>query len=67
MWSGHEAVGLPSQGREAHGWDIHPEGRPDENLSSGELTSLLRRLDRRSPSEQSLLVAFSERDEDTLI
>lgn len=67
VWSGHEAVGLPSQGREAHGWDIHPEGRPDENLSSGELTSLLRRLDRRSPSEQSLLVAFSERDEDTLI
>lgn len=67
MWSGHEAVGLPSQGHGTHSWDIHTEGRTDETVSSGELTSLLRRLDRRSPSEQSLLVAFSERDEDTLI
>ncbi|XP_042889771.1 protein unc-80 homolog isoform X4 [Penaeus japonicus] len=67
VWSGHEAVGLPSQGHGTHSWDIHTEGRTDETVSSGELTSLLRRLDRRSPSEQSLLVAFSERDEDTLI
>ncbi|KAK7065538.1 hypothetical protein SK128_001020 [Halocaridina rubra] len=39
----------------------------DDNGGACELSSLLRRLERRTPSEQSLLVAFTERDEDTLI
>lgn len=80
VWSGHEGVGMPEFRREemgAHGhvrgrisalrqdWEEHPEERSSESVTTGEFTSLLKRFERRTPSEQSLLVA--ERDEDTLI
>lgn len=62
VWSRHEEVGVPQFD---HKEIASPEGRSEGNLTTGELTSLLKRLEHRSPSEQSLLVA--ERDEDTLI
>ncbi|KAG7154376.1 hypothetical protein Hamer_G017580 [Homarus americanus] len=58
----HEGV---SAGILRHVWEAQSEGRSEDNLTTGELTSLLKRFERRTPSEQSLLVA--ERDEDTLI
>ncbi|XP_069952099.1 mucin-6-like [Cherax quadricarinatus] len=48
-----------------HEWEGQAEGRSEDGLTRGELASLLKRLEHRTPSEQSLLVA--ERDEDTLI
>lgn len=74
VWPGRqEVVGVmetPSpyfneQGKSKQGRDSQHEGRPGESATTGELTSLLRRFDRRTPSEQSLLM--TERDEDTLI
>ena len=53
------------QEKSKHDKESHHESRSGEITTTGELTSLLRRFDRRTPSEQSLLVV--ERDEDTLI
>ncbi|XP_063871430.1 protein unc-80 homolog isoform X10 [Scylla paramamosain] len=53
------------QGKSKQGKEGHHENRSGESTATGELTSLLRRFDRRTPSEQSLLMV--ERDEDTLI
>lgn len=73
VWGGRQevvgAIETPStyfseQGKSKQGWDSQHEGRSGES-TTGELTSLLRRFDRRTPSEQSLLM--TERDEDTLI
>lgn len=53
------------QGKSKQGRESQHDNRSGENTTTGELTSLLRRFDRRTPSEQSLLM--TERDEDTLI
>ncbi|XP_069159541.1 protein unc-80 homolog isoform X1 [Procambarus clarkii] len=65
-----EEMGVPERSHEGvtttrHVWEVQSEIRSGENLTPGELTSLLKRFEHRTPSEQSLLVA--ERDEDTLI
>lgn len=64
-----ETSGAPAhfydQGKSKQGREGHHESRSGESTTTGELTSLLRRFDRRTPSEQSLLMV--ERDEDTLI
>lgn len=73
MWgSRQEVVGsletpvyFYDQGKLKQGREDQHEGRSGESTTSGEFTSLLRRFDRRTPSEQSLLM--TERDEDTLI
>ncbi|KAK3889269.1 hypothetical protein Pcinc_006714 [Petrolisthes cinctipes] len=74
VWSGQESrtqrIMWPSHTQDRirgtrQGWEGPEEVKTDNTVTSGELTSLLRRLERRTPSEQSLLVA--ERDEDTLI
>lgn len=74
VWGGRQEVAgameTPStyfyeKGKSKQGRESQHEGRTGESATSGELTSLLRRFDRRTPSEQSLLM--TERDEDTLI
>ncbi|XP_050693714.1 protein unc-80 homolog isoform X3 [Eriocheir sinensis] len=74
VWGGRQeivgAIETPSayfseQGKSKQGREGQHEGRSGEGSTTGELTSLLRRFDRRTPSEQSLLM--TERDEDTLI
>ncbi|XP_071534011.1 protein unc-80 homolog isoform X8 [Panulirus ornatus] len=62
VWGRHEGGGVPQFENKEVG---SQEGKSEDNLTTGELTSLLKRLEHRSPSQQSLLVA--ERDEDTLI